>query len=219
MNALELLAQSPVIPVIVIKDIDSAVDLASALVAGGIRCLEITLRSSEGLDAIRIIRDAVPDALVGVGTVRNASQFDAAINAGAVFAVSPGLTDNLAAAANQSNIPYLPGVATASESMFAADCGFRVQKLFPAEAVGGVALLKSLYGPMPDITFCPTGGVNLRNARDYLALPNVQSVGGSWLVPDSVVANKQWDVITQLAREASALAKGNSKGNDQQQGK
>jgi 2-dehydro-3-deoxyphosphogluconate aldolase/(4S)-4-hydroxy-2-oxoglutarate aldolase len=205
MNALELLEQSPVIPVIIIKDIDSAVDLASALVAGGIRCLEITLRSSEALDAIHVIKDAVPDALVGVGTVRGAGQFDAAVNAGAVFAVSPGLTPELASAASQSGIPYLPGVATASESMFAADHGFQVQKLFPAEAVGGVALLKSLYGPMPDITFCPTGGVNPDNARDYLALPNVQSVGGSWLAPDSVVANKQWDVITQLARQASAL--------------
>jgi len=210
MNALELLEQSPVIPVMVIKDIDSAVDLAAALVSGGIRCLEITLRSSVAFDAIRLIGEAVPKAIVGVGTVRNTSQFDAALDAGAKFAVSPGLTRELAAAARASGIAFLPGIATPSESMFAADRGYTVQKLFPAEAVGGVALLKSLYGPMPDIAFCPTGGINPRNAKNYLALPNVRCVGGSWLTPDSVVANRQWDTIAQLAREACLLGKSGS---------
>ncbi|HEU0231099.1 MAG TPA: bifunctional 4-hydroxy-2-oxoglutarate aldolase/2-dehydro-3-deoxy-phosphogluconate aldolase [Burkholderiaceae bacterium] len=205
MNALELLQQSPVIPVIVIKDVDLAVDLAKALVAGGVRCLEITLRSCVAIDAIRLISQEVPDAIVGVGTVRTAAQLEAASDAGARFAVSPGLTRELSAAARASGIPFLPGIATPSESMFAADQGYMVQKLFPAEAVGGVALLKSIYGPMPDVVFCPTGGINPRNARSYLALPNVQCVGGSWLTPDSVVTNKQWDAITQLAKEACAL--------------
>lgn len=207
MNALELLEQSPVMPVIVIKDIDSAIDLAKALVCGGIRSLEITLRSNVALEAIRLIADAIPDALVGVGTVRDARQFDAAVNAGAQFAVSPGLTPNIAKAARASGIPFLPGVATASEAMIAADEGFIAQKLFPAAAVGGVALLKGLYGPLPDIVFCPTGGINAGNAKDYLALPNVKCVGGSWLTPDSAVDSKQWSLITQLAKEACALAK------------
>jgi 2-dehydro-3-deoxyphosphogluconate aldolase/(4S)-4-hydroxy-2-oxoglutarate aldolase len=206
MNALELLQQSPVIPVIVIKDVDLAVDLAKALVSGGVRCLEVTLRSCVALDAIQLISQEVPEAIVGVGTVRNAGQLEAALTAGARFAVSPGLTRDLSAAARESGIPFLPGIASPSESMFAADQGFSVQKLFPAEAVGGVALLKSIYGPMPDIAFCPTGGISPRNARDYLALPNVRCVGGSWLTPESVVSNRHWDAITKLAREACALA-------------
>lgn len=205
MNALELLAHSPVMPVIVIRDIDAAIDLAQALVAGGVRSLEITLRSEAALQAITLINQAVPDALVGVGTLRNARQLDAAIEAGARFGVSPGLTPELAQAARQSGIPFLPGVATASESMAAADQGFMVQKLFPAEAVGGVALLKSLYGPLPDIVFCPTGGIHAGNAAQYLALPNVKCVGGSWLTPDAAVAAKQWSTITALAQQACTL--------------
>lgn len=205
MNALELLRQSPVMPVIVIKNLDTAVDLARALVAGGVRSLEITLRSNVALEAIQLISDAVPDALVGVGTIRDAKQFDAAVRAGAKFAVSPGLTPGIARAAQEADIPFLPGVATASESMIASDCGFTVQKLFPAQAVGGIALLKALYGPLPDIRFCPTGGVNAQNARDYLELPNVECVGGSWLTPESAVAKQDWSAITKLAREACLL--------------
>lgn len=205
MDALELLAHSPVMPVIVIHDIDTAIELAQALVAGGIRSLEITLRSDAALHAISLIGQAVPDALVGVGTLRNARQLDAAIQAGARFGVSPGLTPELAQAARLSGIPFLPGVATASESMIAADQGFTVQKLFPAEAVGGVALLKSLYGPLPDIVFCPTGGIHAGNAAQYLALPNVKCVGGSWLTPDAAVAGKQWAAITALAQQACTL--------------
>lgn len=208
MNALELLQQSPVMPVIVIKDLDSAVDLARALVAGGVRSLEITLRSDAALQAISLISQAVPEALVGVGTVRSAQQFDAAVKAGAKFAVSPGLTPDIARVANQATIPFLPGVATPSESMYAADQGFTVQKLFPAEAVGGVTLLKALYGPLPDIVFCPTGGINAANAGQYLALPNVKCVGGSWLTPDAMVAGKDWTAITELARQACLLRKG-----------
>ncbi|TEA79566.1 bifunctional 4-hydroxy-2-oxoglutarate aldolase/2-dehydro-3-deoxy-phosphogluconate aldolase [Allopusillimonas ginsengisoli] len=205
MNALKLLQQSPVMPVIVIKDIDTAVDLARALVTGGIRSLEITLRSDVALQAIQAISAAVPEALVGVGTVRTPDQLEAAMKAGAKFGVSPGLTPDLAKFASHAGIPFLPGVATASESMFAADQGFAVQKLFPAEAVGGQALLKALYGPLPDIVFCPTGGINAANAAQYMALPNVQCVGGSWLTPDAAVAGRQWDAITTLAREACTL--------------
>ncbi|GAB2891787.1 bifunctional 4-hydroxy-2-oxoglutarate aldolase/2-dehydro-3-deoxy-phosphogluconate aldolase [Paralcaligenes ginsengisoli] len=205
MNAIELLQQSPVMPVIVIKDLDTAIPLARALVAGGVRSLEITLRSSVALEAIRLIADAVPDALVGVGTIRNTRQFEAAVSAGAKFAVSPGLTRDIAKAARDSGLPFLPGIATPSESMFAADEGFMVQKLFPAEAIGGMALLKALYGPLPDIRFCPTGGINAGNAKSYLALPNVECVGGSWLTPESAIANGQWDLITRLAKEACLL--------------
>jgi 2-dehydro-3-deoxyphosphogluconate aldolase/(4S)-4-hydroxy-2-oxoglutarate aldolase len=205
MNALELLARSRVMPVIVIHDIDSAVDLAQALVAGGVRSLEITLRSDTALRAIRLISQAVPEALVGAGTLRSARQLESAIEAGARFGVSPGLTPEIAEAARRSGIPFLPGVATASESMIAADRGFTVQKLFPAEAAGGVALLKSLYGPLPDIVFCPTGGIHAGNAAQYLALPNVKCVGGSWLTPAAAVTGKQWDAITALARQACSL--------------
>lgn len=205
MNALELLEQSPVMPVIVIKDIDTAIDLARALVAGGVRSLEITLRSDMALQSITLISQAVPEALVGVGTIRSAAQLEAAVKAGARFGVSPGLTPSIAKAANESGIPFLPGVATASESMYAADQGFNVQKLFPAEAVGGITLLKALYGPLPDTVFCPTGGINADNARSYLALPNVKCVGGSWLTPEAAVSGKQWDLITQLARQACLL--------------
>ena len=205
MNALELLQHSPVMPVIVIKDIDTAVDLARALVAGGIRSLEVTLRSDAALEAIRVMSEAVPEALVGVGTVRTPRQLEAALNAGAKFGVSPGLTPELAQAAAASGIPFLPGVATASESMYAADRGFTEQKLFPAEAVGGMALLKALHGPLPDISFCPTGGVNAANAARYIALPNVKCVGGSWLTPDAMVSAKDWASITDLARQACLL--------------
>lgn len=207
MNALELLQHSPVMPVIVIQDLDNAVELAQALVSGGVRSLEITLRSEAALQAIKLISQAVPDALVGVGTVRSPKQLDAAVQAGARFGVSPGLTPDIAAVARQAGIPFLPGISTASESMYAAEQGFIVQKLFPAEAVGGIGLLKALYGPLPDIMFCPTGGINAANASQYLALPNVQCVGGSWLTPNAAIAAKDWGAITRLAQEACLLQK------------
>lgn len=206
MDALSLLQQSPVMPVIVINELDTAVDLARALVAGGIRSLEVTLRSDAALEAIRMIGAEVPDAIVGVGTVRNAAQLEAALKAGARFAISPGLTPDLAAAARGLPVPFLPGVATPAEAMWAADYGFTVQKLFPAEAVGGRALLKALAGPLPDLKYCPTGGIGPANAADYLALPNVLCVGGSWLTPQAAVAARDWAAITELARAASVLA-------------
>lgn len=208
MNALELIELSPVMPVIVVRDPDTAVDLARSLVAGGIRTLEITLRSAAALEAITAIQNQVPDAVVGVGTVRTPQQLDAALRAGARFAISPGLTEELAGAARASGIPFLPGVATASEAMRAAELGFLVQKLFPAEAVGGAALLRAWHGPLPDLIFCPTGGIHAGNAAQYLALPNVGCIGGSWLTPAAAIEARQWDAITALAREACALAAG-----------
>lgn len=205
MNTLELLEIGPVIPVIVIDDIATAADLARALVAGHIRALEITLRSPTAMEAIRVIHDEVPEAVVGVGTVRTPAQLDAALRAGARFGVSPGLTEDLARAASTAGIPFLPGVATASEAMRAAELGFGALKLFPAEAAGGAALLKSWLGPLPDLMFCPTGGVHARNMASYLALPNVRCVGGSWLTPPAAVRDHDWRAITGLARQAVEL--------------
>lgn len=207
MDALNLLRQSPVMPVIVVNDAAVAVDLAHALVAGGIRTLEITLRTKAALAAMRRIRDEVPDALVGAGTVRTRAHLEAALDAGAQFGLSPGLTPELAAAARASGVPFIPGVATASEAMHAQDEGFNILKLFPAEAVGGIKLLKALAGPLPELRFCPTGGIDASNAANYLALPNVLAVGGSWLTPEAALAAQDWDKITALAREASLLAK------------
>ncbi|SME93923.1 bifunctional 4-hydroxy-2-oxoglutarate aldolase/2-dehydro-3-deoxy-phosphogluconate aldolase [Pseudogulbenkiania subflava] len=206
MDALTLLRQSPVMPVIVVNDAAVAVDLARALVAGGIRTLEITLRTKAALAAMRRIRDEVPDALVGAGTVRTRAHLEAALDAGAQFGLSPGLTPELAAAARASGVPFIPGVATPSEAMRAQDEGFNILKLFPAEAVGGIKLLKALAGPLPELRFCPTGGIDASNAPAYLAQPNVLAVGGSWLTPADALAAQDWERITQLAREASALA-------------
>jgi 2-dehydro-3-deoxyphosphogluconate aldolase/(4S)-4-hydroxy-2-oxoglutarate aldolase len=206
MDALTVLRQGPVMPVIVVSDPAVAVDLAQALVAGGIRVLEVTLRTKAALAAIRQMRDAVPDAIVGAGTVLNRAQLDAALDAGIQFGVSPGFTGELAAAARASGVPFIPGVATPSEAMRAYDEGFAVQKLFPAEAVGGIKLLKSLSGPLPELRFCPTGGITEKNAPDYLALPNVVCVGGSWLVPEAAIAERDWGRITELARQAALLA-------------
>ena len=206
MDALTLLRQSPVMPVIVVNDAAVAVDLARALVAGGIRTLELTLRTKAALAAMRRIRDEVPDALVGAGTVRTRAHLEAALDAGAQFGLSPGLTPELAAAARASGVPFIPGVATASEAMHAQDEGFNILKLFPAEAVGGIKLLKALAGPLPELRFCPTGGIDASNAPAYLAQPNVLAVGGSWLTPAEALAAQDWDRITALAREASALA-------------
>lgn len=206
MDALTLLRQGPVMPVIVVNDAAVAVDLARALVAGGIRTLEITLRTKAALAAMRRIRDEVPDAIVGAGTVRTRAHLEAALDAGAQFGISPGLTAELAAAARASGVPFIPGVATPSEAMHAQDEGFNILKLFPAEAVGGIKLLKALAGPLPELRFCPTGGIDISNAANYLALPNVLAVGGSWLTPNDAIAAQDWARITQLAKEACALA-------------
>ena len=205
MTAEELLRAGPVMPVLVIRDAGQAVDLATALVAGGIRTLEVTLRTPAALDAIRQIRDRVPGALVGAGTVLSPSDWQRAQDAGAMFGISPGLTPALLAATRLSSLPFVPGVATASEAMTALDAGFTAMKLFPAEAVGGQALLKSLHGPLPQLLFCPTGGIHPGNAAAYLALPNVGCVGGSWLAPEAMLAAHDWQAITALAREAAAL--------------
>lgn len=205
MNALDILRRGPVLPVIVVDDAGAAVDLAAALLEGGIDVLEITLRSPAALAAIRRIADELPRALTGAGTVLNPDQLRAALDAGARFGISPGLTPALAEAAARSGHPFVPGVATASEAMAALDAGFTAHKLFPAAAAGGTALLRSLHGPLPQIAFCPTGGITPANARDYLALPNVACVGGSWLVPAEAVAARDWKRITALAAAAAAL--------------
>ncbi len=195
----------PVMPVIVLDDPGLAVDLAHALVAGGIRHLEVTLRTAAALESIRRIRDAVPQALVGAGTVLDAGQWQQACDAGARFGVSPGWSPGLAAAVVARGLPFLPGVATATEAMHALGDGFTLLKLFPAEAVGGRALLRALHGPLPGLRFCPTGGIGADNAPAYLALPNVVCVGGSWLAPADAVAARDWARIEALARNAAAL--------------
>jgi 2-dehydro-3-deoxyphosphogluconate aldolase/(4S)-4-hydroxy-2-oxoglutarate aldolase len=200
-----ILDASPVIPVIAIDDLAHAVPLAKALVAGGIRVLEITLRTAHGLAAIRAIADAVPDAIVGVGTLTSPEQFAAARDAGAVFGVSPGLTPALIAAAIASGLPLLPGVMTPSEVMAAREAGFRYLKLFPAVPAGGVGMLNALAGPLSDMLFCPTGGITLQSAPQFLACKNVRCVGGSWLTPADAMQAGDWSRITALALQASAL--------------
>ncbi|XXQ67899.1 bifunctional 4-hydroxy-2-oxoglutarate aldolase/2-dehydro-3-deoxy-phosphogluconate aldolase [Neisseriaceae bacterium B1] len=205
MNAREILTAGAVVPVIAIDDIDSAVDLAHALVEGGIPTLEITLRTEYGLKAIEKIAKEVKGAIVGAGTVINGEQLKAVEDAGAVFAISPGFNVKLAHAAERSGISVIPGIATPGELMLALEHGIDTCKLFPAEVVGGKAMLKALHGPFPQVKFCPTGGISLETAPDYLKLPNVLCVGGSWLTPKDVVAKRDWQTIERLAKEAAAL--------------
>lgn len=192
----------PVIPVLVIERIEHAVPLAKALLDGGVRVLEITLRSEAAIEAIRTISREVPEAVVGAGTVTTPEDLDAVVDAGGVFAISPGLTPTLLSVAVQGPIPLIPGISTASELMFAKERGYTAFKFFPAEAAGGVPLLQSIGGPFPEITFCPTGGISWKNFRDYLVLDNVACVGGSWLAPADVINRQDWSTITDLAREA-----------------
>ena len=205
MDPLELMRIGPVIPVIVIDDIDRAVPLARALVDGGVRVLEVTLRTPVALDAIRAIARDVPDAIVGVGTISRIEHFEQAIQAGARFGVSPGLTRELIEAAHASRLPLLPGVMTPSDVISARNAGFFALKLFPAQQAGGIGMLKAMSGPFPDVTFCPTGGVTPTSAPDFLALPNVGCVGGSWLTPPAMVKAGDWQEITALALYASKL--------------
>lgn len=205
MTLLEIMRTSPVIPVIAIDDIDHAVPLAKALVAGGIRVLEVTLRTEHGLPAIRAMVEQVPQAIIGVGTLTRGEDFAAARDAGAVFGVSPGLTPTLIAAAKSSGLPLLPGVMTPSEVMMAREAGFRQLKLFPAVPAGGVGMLNAIAGPLPDVTFCPTGGVSQENAAQFLACSNVACVGGSWLTPKDAMQAGDWARITELATAASGL--------------
>jgi 2-dehydro-3-deoxyphosphogluconate aldolase/(4S)-4-hydroxy-2-oxoglutarate aldolase len=204
MNTLELAAHGPVIPVIVIDRIEDAVPLAQALVAGGVKVLEVTMRTPVALDAIRAM-SAVPGAIVGAGTIRSAADARAAQAAGAVFGVSPGYTAEVGAACREVGLPLLPGVATAGEVMAAQADGLNFLKFFPATAAGGIPMLKALAGPFPDVVFCPTGGISLATAPDFLALPNVKVCGGSWLTPADAVKAGDWGRITTLAREAAAL--------------
>jgi 2-dehydro-3-deoxyphosphogluconate aldolase/(4S)-4-hydroxy-2-oxoglutarate aldolase len=198
----EVFAQGVVVPVMVIKDLAHAVPLARALVAGGIRVLEITLRTAVAVEAIREIARAVPEAVVGAGTVTSVDDLAAVSEAGAVFAISPGLTPELLDGANQGPIALIPGIATVSELMTGLHRGYDHFKFFPAEAAGGVPMLKAIAGPFPKVTFCPTGGIGLGNYREYLALGNVACVGGSWVAPAEAVAQGDWGRISQLAREA-----------------
>ncbi|MDH4384870.1 MAG: bifunctional 4-hydroxy-2-oxoglutarate aldolase/2-dehydro-3-deoxy-phosphogluconate aldolase [Caulobacter sp.] len=198
-----MLRLAPVVPVLVIDRLEDAVPLARALVAGGLPLLEITLRTPVALEAIRLIADAVDGAVVGAGTVLTPVQARDCAAAGARFAVSPGFSELLS---RETPIPLLPGVSTATEAMAAIAAGHRFAKLFPAEAVGGKALLKALAGPLPHLTFCPTGGVTLENAPGYLALDNVVCVGGSWIAPKALVQAGDWPAIEGLARQAAALS-------------
>ena len=200
----DVLNASPVMPVMVIQDLENAVPLAKALVAGGIRVLEITLRTPIALEAIRQISQEVPDAIVGAGTILTPEQLKAAEEAGAVFAISPGLTATLLAAAQKSRIALIPGISSLSELMLGMEYGLDHFKFFPAENAGGVPMLKAIAGPIPQVTFCPTGGISLANYNEYLKLSNVACVGGSWLAPADVVKNKQWDKVTELAQQAIA---------------
>jgi 2-dehydro-3-deoxyphosphogluconate aldolase / (4S)-4-hydroxy-2-oxoglutarate aldolase len=199
------LGRGPVIPVIVVENLAHAVPLAQALVAGGLTVLEVTLRTPVALEAIALMRAALPDAIIGVGTVLYAEQLHAAAEAGASFAVSPGLTDALATAALAQSVPLLPGIATVSEAMAARERGLRHLKFFPAEAAGGAKFLSSLASVIPDLAFCPTGGIGPANAGSYLALPNVACVGGSWMIPKDKIQAGDWVGIEALAREAAGL--------------
>ncbi len=204
-DILELAQHGPVIPVIVIERLVDAVPLASALVAGGVRVLEVTLRTPVALVAIEAIARAVPQAIVGAGTLRSAADVRQAMNAGCVFGVSPGYTTDVGRAARAVGLPLLPGVATASELMATQADGFSFVKFFPATAAGGVPMLKALAGPFPDVAFCPTGGITAKTAREFLALPNVYVCGGSWLTPADAIDAGDWGRITRLARKAQAL--------------
>ena len=213
MSSLELKQQqiettmrlAPVIPVVVIDDARAAVPMARALVAGGTPAIEVTLRTAAALDAIRAIAAEVEGAVIGVGTVLSARDLRAAQQAGARFAVSPGVSSHLLDAADDSELPLLPGAATASEVMALLERGYRHLKFFPAVPAGGHKLLGAWASPLPQVRFCPTGGISLTNASDFLALPNVLCVGGSWLTPANLLAVGDWSAIELLAREAAAL--------------
>ena len=198
----EILSLAPVVPVIMISDIEHAVPLAKALKAGGVPVLEVTLRTPEGLEAIRRIKAEVDGVVVGAGTITNATELEKAIEAGSEFIITPGLTPELRKEGAACGLPFMPGVATVSEMMCCLEQGLDTLKFFPAEANGGAKALKAFAGPFPDVGFCPTGGIGLKNMAEYLALPSVLSVGGSWIAPDDLMALNDWQSITNLAKEA-----------------
>ena len=205
MKTIELAKYGPVIPVIVIEDIDDAVPMAKALLAGGIKVLEVTLRTSCALKAIEMIANEVPEAIVGAGTLRTKSDATNAKLVGSQFAVSPGYTNEMGMICKDIELPLLPGVSSGGEVMNANNDGYYFLKLFPAVAVGGINLLKGFSGPFSDVQFCPTGGVTVDSAPDFLALPNVPVCGGTWLTPKKLIENKDWAAITKLAKQASSI--------------
>jgi 2-dehydro-3-deoxyphosphogluconate aldolase/(4S)-4-hydroxy-2-oxoglutarate aldolase len=207
LSALDVMRDAPVIPVIVLHDVKDAVPLARALVAGGIRMLEVTLRTREALECIELIAKEVPEAVAGAGTIRSAADAQASALAGAKFGVSPGYTRAVGKACHDLGLPLLPGVATGSEIMLAQEDGFTELKFFPAVQAGGLAMLKAWQGPFGEVKFCPTGGIHAGNAPEFLALSNVACVGGSWIVPTDAIAAGDWSRIEALAREASQLAR------------
>jgi 2-dehydro-3-deoxyphosphogluconate aldolase/(4S)-4-hydroxy-2-oxoglutarate aldolase len=205
MNTRDLASAGPIIPVIVIQRVEDAVPLANALLAGGVTVLEVTLRSKVALQAMEAIAVAVPEAIVGAGTIRSVADARAAKDAGCKFAVSPGYLQEIGQVCEEIGLPLLPGVSTASEVMAANAGGYDFLKLFPATAVGGMGLLKALNGPFPDVMFCPTGGITLETAPQFLALPNVLVCGGSWLTPEASIAAGDWARITRLAQQTREI--------------
>jgi len=212
LSAASVLDLAPVVPVVVVSDVSEAVPLARALVAGGLPAIEVTLRTPAAPDAIRAIAEEVPEAVVGAGTVLTAGQVAGCVAAGARFLVSPGWTDALLGAMRGAGVPFLPGVSTTSEVVALLERGVREMKFFPAEAAGGTAYLRSLAGPLPQARFCPTGGIGPTTAPEYLALPNVGCVGGSWMVPADAVAAGNWGRVESLARAAAGLRQARSAG-------
>ncbi|MBA6417866.1 bifunctional 4-hydroxy-2-oxoglutarate aldolase/2-dehydro-3-deoxy-phosphogluconate aldolase [Colwellia sp. 6M3] len=198
----ELFAMGPIVPVLVIKDVKDALPIAEALLAADVKVLEVTLRTPAALEVISIIAKHLPEAIIGAGTVTNRELLQQSYDAGAKFAISPGLTKDLLQAGKEGNLALIPGISSISELMDGIDLGYDHLKFFPAEASGGVKALQSIGGPFPDIKFCPTGGININNVRDYLALPNVVCCGGSWLVSDEIVKQGNWQEITRLAKQA-----------------
>ena len=205
MDTLELATHGPVIPVIVIRHVEDAVPMAEAFLEGGIKVLEVTMRTPVALQCMEAIAKALPEAILGAGTVRSVADAKAAKDVGCSFAVSPGYTSEIGNACREMGLPLLPGVSTGSEVMMANADGYYFLKLFPAVAVGGINLLKGFAGPFGDVKFCPTGGLTVENAPQFLSLPNVPVCGGTWLTPADALASKQWHRITQLAQEARAL--------------
>jgi len=201
----QILQKTPVIPVVVIDRIEDAVPLATALVNGGLNVLEITLRTPVALKAITEMKQALPHSIIGSGTVIDVNTMQASLDAGVDFMVSPGTTPELLEAVGQNSAPLLPGAATPSEVMNLLSKGFDAMKFFPAVAAGGISMLKSIGGPLPQVTFCPTGGINLNNAQEFLALPNVACVGGTWMLDKKLIAEQNWSEITRLAKQASHL--------------
>ncbi|MDT0594032.1 bifunctional 4-hydroxy-2-oxoglutarate aldolase/2-dehydro-3-deoxy-phosphogluconate aldolase [Glaciecola petra] len=204
-SSAEVFSQGPVVPVLVIENVEDAIPIAEALLEGGISVLEVTLRTQSAIEIIQKIADNIPEAYIGAGTVTNREQLKLVTDAGAKFAISPGLTADLLAAGKEGTIPLIPGISNISDLMKANDAGYDHLKFFPAEAAGGTKTLKSIGGPFPNTVFCPTGGISLSNYKEYLALPNVRCVGGSWLAPNEAIENKDWKVLTDLANEAIRL--------------